>query len=1306
MNRPRLKKILIRGGIVLVSLGLLLAAAFWFLAGTQGGTEFLFTRLGALMPGKLEVAQMTGPLRGPLDIRGLKYEREGFEMQVDRVQLEWKLRELLDKRLDIQRLYADGVRIRTTPSEEEKERSPLPDVNLRFNIIVRDARVRDLSIGAKNAPPTEPPFVIDSIDLATTAIRNDVRVDTLTVRSPTFDADVKGSVRPQGDYPVNLNVNWTYRAPDMAPFSGGGRVTGTLKDLQVDQKLASPFAVDVSALLHEPMVELSFDGRAKFSGLNPRLIKADLPDLPASGEIALKGTLEQFTSLGTVEGVVEQLGPVRAGFALAHDGRDEQQVWRIQDADVELVGTPTRVSALGTVTLRGEEMDIDAEASWQNVSWPLRSADPAVASRRGSAKISGDLERYDAEVRADVAAGPVPQGEWVLSGSGDKSRFTFDSFQGSLLAGTLQGRGDVAWEPAVRWNLALRGNGMNPGQLAADFPGNLSFTAVTRGQMAEAGPVGRVEVSRLEGTLRNEPVHAVADLQLAGSRYQLSRLDMTWSDARLGASGWIGDSLDLNFDLTAPNLGVAVPQGGGSVAAKGRVSGPMKTPRIQATADGQGLRFGTTTVGQAAVVADVDLSPSGTVVLDLNSTGVISGENRIDELTVRGRGQRSSHQLALAARNEMGRLDLALAGGLTGTTAWRGQIRQLDLRARQTGDWSLVRPAELAASPESVALQGFCWQSGGAQLCADGGWAQDGAWNVDSTVANLSINRFQDFLPTDLEVTGDINGKVRARGNGAVLASADVDLRPGPGEIRFPGDEGRMMAFRYEQGVIQAQAGAGGQGVATANIALVDVGSLTARLNIPRLAKGTPIQSQPLSGRIDVNLANLAFLEGFVPDLNDPAGSLVGGYELSGTVGDPRFVGQARLANAKADVPRLGIELRDLQLSAVGDGTGALAIDGSVRSGKGTLRIQGRAGPPGRSGPTTPIRLAITGRNVQAMDTEEIKLAVSPDLDVVYEKSLLRVTGDVRVPSADIEMEKRGEQGPVAASKDVVFVNAGQDAPPDPDAAVYARIRVILGDDVEMNVLGLKAKPSGSILIVEEPGKVTRGTGELELKEGTFKAYGQDLTIERGRVIFAGGPINNPGLDVRAFRRADDGTVAGINAKGTLESPEVTLWSDPPMGQSEALAYLLLGRPLNQASPQEGDRLANAATSLGLRGGNLLAKRLAARFGLEEARIESDGSLDQASLVVGKYLSPRLYVTYGIGLFEPVNTFRIRYLIDDQWTLQAESGEGTSADILYVVERGGPDPRKEQEKLRERERERERQREQEQEAAAVGGKGR
>jgi translocation and assembly module TamB len=233
---------------------------------------------------------------------------------------------------------------------------------------------------------------------------------------------------------------------------------------------------------------------------------------------------------------------------------------------------------------------------------------------------------------------------------------------------------------------------------------------------------------------------------------------------------------------------------------------------------------------------------------------------------------------------------------------------------------------------------------------------------------------------------------------------------------------------------------------------------------------------------------------------------------------------------------------------------------------------------------------------------------------------------------------------------------------------------VVLGEDVELDVLGLSAEPEGSILLVDEPGRPTRGTGEIDLAGGTYQAYGQDLTIERGRLIFAG-PIDNPRIDLRAYREADDGVTAGLEARGTLDRPEITLWSDPAMDQANQLSYILLGRPIGQTSAEDGDLVANAATSLGIKGGNLLAEQLAARFGLEEARIETEGGYEEASLVLGKYLSPRLYVAYGVGLFEAANTLRIRYLLSSKWTLEATSGEGTAADLLYTIERGRGVPR-------------------------------
>ena len=79
---------------------------------------------------------------------------------------------------------------------------------------------------------------------------------------------------------------------------------------------------------------------------------------------------------------------------------------------------------------------------------------------------------------------------------------------------------------------------------------------------------------------------------------------------------------------------------------------------------------------------------------------------------------------------------------------------------------------------------------------------------------------------------------------------------------------------------------------------------------------------------------------------------------------------------------------------------------------------------------------------------------------------------------------------------------------------------------------------------------------------------------------------------------------------------------------------------------------------------------MARRFGLDDAGIETQGSWEQASLFAGKYLSPRLYVSYGYGLFESSSLFRARYMLSRHWTLQAETGERTSTDLHFRIERG------------------------------------
>jgi translocation and assembly module TamB len=87
-----------------------------------------------------------------------------------------------------------------------------------------------------------------------------------------------------------------------------------------------------------------------------------------------------------------------------------------------------------------------------------------------------------------------------------------------------------------------------------------------------------------------------------------------------------------------------------------------------------------------------------------------------------------------------------------------------------------------------------------------------------------------------------------------------------------------------------------------------------------------------------------------------------------------------------------------------------------------------------------------------------------------------------------------------------------------------------------------------------------------------------------------------------------------------------------------------------------------------MQGGALLAGEMSRYVGLDEVAFEA-GADREASLVLGKFLSPRLYIGYGISLTDSINTFKLRYTVGDRWEVRGEAGEEQSVDIEYKIDR-------------------------------------
>jgi translocation and assembly module TamB len=291
----------------------------------------------------------------------------------------------------------------------------------------------------------------------------------------------------------------------------------------------------------------------------------------------------------------------------------------------------------------------------------------------------------------------------------------------------------------------------------------------------------------------------------------------------------------------------------------------------------------------------------------------------------------------------------------------------------------------------------------------------------------------------------------------------------------------------------------------------------------------------------------------------------------------------------------------------------------------------------------------------------------SPELTVVGDASGWQLGGELTVPRADIEIREIPVEA-TTVSTDVVVL--GEEEVRVEPTRVAGQVRLKLGKRVRVKALGLDSGLSGELLVHLRQDREMSAEGRISLVDGSFAAQGQKLTIQKGELTFTG-PLDNPIVDVRAVRVIEtfDGTVtAGIHLHGRAQNLTSTVFAEPAMNDVDALSYLVIGRPLSQATEAEGGELSGAAVSLGLRQATRLTEQIGQSLGLDQLSLSGDGS-DTTTLIAGKKINSRLYARYAYGIFSRLGTLLMRYRLSERLTLEAGAGESQSIDILFSVEK-------------------------------------
>lgn len=1254
----RRRKVLLGGATMIVVLLVLAAAGAWWVLATAEGARWSVARLEAALPGELDVDAVTGTLRGPLRLEGVRYRSDHAEVDVARVDVEWSLRALARRRIDVRRLDASGVRVRLAARERAVDRDTLgpelPDIDLPLDVMLASGSVRDLRIAQAGA--TDSGVVIDDVTLRSAAFRDTLRIGSLAVRGPRGTLEVHGGARPGGRYAVDLATSWFVRDAERGDLRGEGRLVGTLDTLRVLQTLAEPFAARVDLTVTHPLRGLGFAGRIEFSGLDVERLGESFPTARTRGVVDVAGRLDGFESRGRGTALTDAWGPWNVTFRARHEPG------RLVLHEVGLVrpdGGPARAWTKGAVTFAAGTSRFDLSGGWRAVPWPLEGTAWA-RSPSGTFRIAGTPERWTLAGAGDLRAVQEwsPPSQWTVHGIGNTEAVTLDSIRGRVLDGTAHGHGTIRWGGGAEWEVTLAARDLDPSAAWRGYPGRIAFGFATRGRATPEGADGVLSITDLTGTLRDQPTTGRAAMRLVPGGFDIDTAEVSWGPNRAGARGLAAESWDLTWSIEAPDVALIDPRGGGRLVASGAVAGSRDRPQLLAKATGDSLRWASVWLTRLAADVDVRLDDRAASRLSVEAEDLHFPKRTLDRAAMHADGRLGDHRLVVAVTSRDDSLGLEAAGGLEGER-WSGRLTRLDVASHETGSWGLEAPVPVSATETAVAFEDLCLRSGAARACASFEGGRTGPWSGALSLEAVPLSLLDAVAPSGLAFTGTASGRATARGGGPLIGEARIEF--GPGEMSYPTRGDDRATVPIEPSTLEVAADAAGIR-ARADVSLGATASLEGAVRLPP-ARGA---DRSVEGEVHVAVNDLAVVQAFVPEIANATGTMKADLRVLGTTSRPRWVGDATLAGS-AEVPRLGITLRDVACEAHSDEAGVLRFRGGATS-EGRVEIEGSAsfGDDG----IAQAEARLTGRDVLAADTKDLTLVLSPDVRLTRAADSIVVLGSVTIPRADLRSRPE-ENEAIAPSPDFVFLNESPDTLPQRIVRVHSEVRLVLEDDVRVRVSGLDAKMTGSLLLIEVPGRPTAGSGQVRVTQGTYRAYGQDLTIERGRLIFAGGPVANPGLDLRTSRRAPDGVVAGFEVQGTLAAPRFSLFSEPPMSDREALSYVLLGRPLDSTNQSQQGIVTDAANSLGVQGGSYIAGTLARQIGLDDAHVESRaGEFEESTLMLGTYLSPRVYVNYGVGILDQVSTLRVQYFIDRHWTLQAETGPESSAQFLYTVERG------------------------------------
>ncbi|HHX8463999.1 TPA: autotransporter assembly complex protein TamB [Vibrio diabolicus] len=1203
---------------------------------------------------QLQIEKVQGSLFPRFELQNVSFVDESLNIdaKVDRLALAVNFRCFFDPKVCVDELTLQGVNFQMPElppaGEEPEETPPLRTVSTPVPIFVNKVSFDDINLNILGNQIDWQDFSTglsmqgDRLVIAPTALKDinvalapsEAEPEAATDEPKDADAPPQDIVLPEVWIPLTVEA----RRLDIHNFKLAGEKPVIVHHLGVVAK-AGDDRVDVNTLeLDMPEVEGKLSTQVTLSADYP--LKAQLDALVKQADA--KGQKLSLSAAGSV-------------------------------GDLSLTAT---LSELVEAEIKGELQPLKAQLPFdvaiKNVQaqWPLiGQSDYQVSVPSLSAK--GSLDGYTVALETQASGKDIPAVDVALNGNGTLEQIDLESLVVKTLGGELSGQVMANWAAPINWQADLNLQHIQPGLQWEEAEGDISGSLSTSGSLTEQGG-WQVSLPKLDidGILRGYPLNVEGQLEASdkngkGEDIQLTTQGLALSHGpnQLSAKGKIDKQILMDVEVNFPDFAKSVPDLAGKMQGNVALRGSLKEPDIKLD-----LALNQVNWQQQANVENITLKgdvtplPAPKANLSLIANNITYDDIKVDSADLEVSGDEKMHQLTLDVVSDIVSTSLEIEGSFIQKPQmiWDGALRRLTLSTPQ-GPWALQKSTAVKVNIDKqiADVQAHCWLQANSSVCLTEDISVGQSGEAKLAVNDFDFEQIKQFLPPETKLQGSVNAQATAKWAPEMKPEVTVNVDMPKGQVEQALEQPITLgweSFSFKAALAKDKLDAEwlfdvrDNGDLSGQVSLVDVTS----------------EQPEIDGKVSLSTFHLDFLAPLIGEYSLFKANMNTDLAISGDVMHPKVNGQFLIDQMKLQGEVTPIDINSGQVAINFKGHQA-DLDAGIMTPDGELEVTGEADWQDLQNWHTKAR--VFAKELQVDLPPMVKIKVEPDMTIDVTPQLAKVEGNINLPWGRVVVEELPPSA-VGVSSDTVILDQNlqpvSDIEPMP-FDVETDINIKIGDDFQLAAFGLKGGLKGNLNVTQKD-KGPFIVGEVNIVDGSYRSFGQDLVIEEGKILM-NGPADQPYVSIKAIRNPDntqDDVIAGVRVTGPASDPNVEIFSEPAMPQANALSYLLRGQDIDGEAG--GNAMTTTLIGLSLAKSGRVVGEIGEAFGVQDLQLDTAGSGDDSQVTVSGYILPGLQVKYGVGIFNSLGEFTVRYRLMQDLYLEAVSGVDSAVDLLYQFE--------------------------------------